>query len=128
MFAFRTFGHWLLALALIANAGLPSAVSAMDHPAQQAAGSMAHPMGESADGPAPCHADASSQQPAKPDPAPMDCCDGAACTCSCLQHAPMLVFGTLRLVAPQHGWVAQLGRLKSLPSAPAAPAIRPPIV
>jgi hypothetical protein len=128
MVVFRTLGYWLLALALIANAGLPSAASAMGHSAHQAAGSMAHPMGESANDQASCHEQASSQQPAKPDPAPMDCCDDGACTCSCLHHAPVLVLGTTRPVAPQHGWVAQLGRLKSLPSAPAAPAIRPPIV
>ena len=124
----RTLGYWLLALALIANAGLPSAASAMEHSAHRSNEAFAHPMAESANDTPPCHEVASSQTPAKPDPAPMDCCVDGACTCSCLHHAPVMVLGELRLVAPQHGWVAQLGHLESLPSAPAAPAIRPPIV
>jgi len=127
MFNFRVVAYWLLALVLIANAGLPSTASAMDHSAHPAAGSVSHEMGASANDAAPCHEKAPSDIPAKPDPAPMDCGDGVACTCSCLQHVPVLALGEHWLVAPQHGWVAQLGRLASLPSAPAAPAIRPPI-
>jgi hypothetical protein len=123
----RTVAHWLLALALIANAGLPSAASAMDHSAHQTAEPMAHGVGEAATNGTDCDDDAPSQVPSKANPATMDCCSSAGCTCSCLHHAPVVVLGEIRLPAPLHGWVAQLGQLTPMLSAPVAPAIRPPI-
>jgi len=127
MSVLRTIGCCLLGLALIANAGLGTVASAMDHSAHPMAEPMPHSMGAVANDAAPCHDVASSQTPDKPDTGPMDCCDDGACACSCLQHAPVLALGEPRLATPRHGWVAQLGRLDSLPSAPIAPAIRPPI-
>lgn len=118
----RTVGHLLLALALIINAGLPSIVSAADHAGHQVAEAMA------ADSPAPCHDAATDEAPPAPSPAPMDCCDGSNCTCSCLHHAPVVVLNEVRLAMSPHRWVAELGRLVSVPAAPSAPAIRPPIV
>jgi hypothetical protein len=127
----RTVGHLLLALALIANAGLPSVASAADHAAHQSEGvdqgmsSAGHSM---ADGDmASCH-DEATAAPAVPSPdSPLDCCDGGTCTCSCLHHAPVAVITRATWAVSPYRWVAQLGRLVSVPAAPSAPAIRPPI-
>ena len=123
----RTAGYWLLALALIANAGLPSAASAMDRSARSAHEGRAQEVAASADARSPCHQAAPAEAATTPDPVPMDCCDDASCACSCIQHAPVLGWGESRLIAPRHGGLAQWGRLASLPLASAAPAIRPPI-
>ena len=127
----RTVGHLLLALALIANAGLPSVASAADHAAHQSEGvdqGMASAGHSMADGDmASCH-DEATASPAVPSPdSPLDCCDGGTCTCSCLHHAPVVVITRAPWAVSPYRWVAQLGRLASVPAAPSAPAIRPPI-
>lgn len=127
----RTVGHLLLALALIANAGLPSVASAADHAAHQSAGmdqGMASAGHSMADGDmASCH-DEATASPVVPSPdVPLDCCDGGTCACSCLHHAPVVVITRAPWAVSPHRWVAQLGRLASVPAAPLAPAIRPPI-
>lgn len=127
----RTVGHLLLALALIANAGLPSVASAVDHAAHQSAGvdqAMAAAGHSMADGDmASCH-DEATATPVVPSPdSPQDCCDGGTCTCSCLHHAPVVVITDAPWAVSPYRWVAQLGRLVSVPAAPSAPAIRPPI-
>lgn len=116
----RTLAHLLLALALIANVGMPSVASAMDHGTHAAA----EPAAAAEHASAACHQDAEASAPA---PAPLDCCDGGTCACSCLHHAPVVVLSPMAFLVPAHGWVAQLGRLTSVPAAPSAPAIRPPI-
>lgn len=123
----RTASYWLLVLALIANVGSFSAPAAMDHSAHQATASMSDQMGAGASDATDCHGNIPVETPAQPDPAPMDCCGSGSCTCGCLHHAPFVAASETRLAAPLHGWVAQLGHLKSVPSAPVAPAIRPPI-
>lgn len=125
----RTVGHLLLALALIANAGLPSVASAVDHAAHQSAEvdqDMAAAGHSMADGDmASCH-DEAAVTPVVPSPdSPLDCCDGG--TCSCLHHAPVVVITDAPWAVSPYRWVAQLGRLASVPAAPSAPAIRPPI-
>ncbi|ODS63405.1 MAG: hypothetical protein ABS41_06075 [Arenimonas sp. SCN 70-307] len=127
----RTVGHLLLALALIANAGLPSVASAVDHAAHQSAEvdqDMAAAGHSMADGDmASCH-DEAAVTPVVPSPdSPLDCCDGGTWTCSCLHHAPVVVITDAPWAVSPYRWVAQLGRLASVPAAPSAPAIRPPI-
>lgn len=127
----RTVGHLLLALALIANAGLPSVASAADHAAHQSDGAEhgVKPAGHSMAGGdmATCHENV-DVAPAAPSPStPMDCCDGGTCACSCLHHAPVVVLTAASWAMSPYRWVAQLGRLVSVPAAPSAPAIRPPI-
>lgn len=114
----RTVAYLLLTLALIANVGMPSVASAMDHGTHLTEETAA--AGDASDA---CH----QENAAAPAPLPMDCCDGGACACSCLHHAPVMVLSPAAFLVPTHGWVAQLGRLTSVPAAPSAPAIRPPI-
>lgn len=122
----RTVGHFFLSLALIVNAGLPSVATGADHAAHQAADPSALAM--AAEKKMSCHDEATQDAPAAPSPAQLDCCDGGNCACSCLHHAPVVVLHDARLALPPHGWVAELGHLMSVPAAPSAPAIRPPIV
>lgn len=131
MLSFRTVGHLLLALALLLNAGLPSVAFAADHAAHQSAGAeqSVEPVGHTmtAGDTASCHEDTKAM-PVTTDPAsPIGCCDGGICTCSCLHHAPVVAITEAPWALSPYRWVAQLGRLASVPAAPSAPAIRPPI-
>lgn len=117
----RSIAHVLLALALMVNGALPG----MAAPASGADHTAGH--GAPADQPAGCHGQAAEAGTPSPAPAPMDCCDGGACACNCLHHAPVVFLAEAQLSAPTHHWVAALGRFVSSPSAPTAPAIRPPI-
>ena len=72
--------------------------------------------------------DGATAAPVVPSPdVPLDCCDGGTCACSCLHHAPVVVISAAPWAVSPYRWVAQLGRLVSVPAAPSAPAIRPPI-
>lgn len=127
----RTVGHLLLALALFANAGLPLVASATDHAAHQSAGvdqGMASAGHSMVDGDmASCHDEATAAPVVTSPDVPLDCCEGSTCTCSCLHHAPVVVITGAPWAVSPYRWVAQLGRPASVPAAPSAPAIRPPI-
>ncbi len=129
MMALRPLGYLLLVVALIAN-GLVADGMAM---AAATATSMtavtpADASAKSEHGG--CHESATATA-AVDDPAPsgtpMTCCDGASCTCACLQHAPavLLTFSLPELVRFSPPPV--LGELVTFPSAPIAPQLRPPI-
>ncbi len=129
MMALRPFGYLLLVVALIAN-GLVAdgmAMAAATAPSVTAV-TPADASAKSEHGD--CHertpATAAVDDPA-PSGTPMTCCDGASCTCACLQHAPavLLTFSLPELVRFSPPPV--LGELVTFPSAPIAPQLRPPI-
>jgi hypothetical protein len=128
MMAFRPLGYLLLVVALIAN-GLVADGMAMTAAAPSvAAVTPAEPTVASEHGG--CHETTSASAAVDdqaPSGAPMRCCDGTSCKCACLQHAPavLLTFSLPELVRFSPPPV--LGELVTLPSAPAAPQLRPPI-
>lgn len=135
MLSFRPLGYLLLVVALIANGlianGLVADGMAMAAAttAPAAAVAAAEPPAASEHGgcheAAPASAAADTQAP---DGAPMKCCDGTSCTCTCLQHAPavLLTFSLPELTRFSPPPV--LGELATFPSAPLALQLRPPIV
>lgn len=128
----RVLLHLLLALVLVLNLGVPAASATADRPAVGGSSLPIPDTGDSArhaghDAPAPCHGAATDATPSAPATAPMDCCDGGACTCSCLHHAPLALLPALQFAALPHPRVVALGRSAWRESVPAAPDIRPPI-
>lgn len=130
MIALRPLGYLLLVVALAANGlvanGMAMATATTPPAAAVAA---ADPSAVSEHGG--CHEAAPASEAADdpaPNGAPMTCCDGASCTCACLQHAPAVLL-TFSLPEPvRFSPPPVLGELATFPSAPLAPQLRPPIV
>ncbi len=74
-----------------------------------------------------CHGEDETATQPQPGPAPMDCCDGAGCACSCLQHAPVVfaLAASLASVTPQRPVARE--RPVVVRYASGHPQLRPPI-
>lgn len=121
--ALRPLGYLLLVLALIANGlatgGMSSVAATMATAAAPDASS------DTASDHGGCHEQPAPAAPA-PTPAP-DCCDGAGCTCACIQHAPAVLLSIALPALERFSPPPVLGTQVSWPTAPTAPQLRPPI-
>lgn len=115
----RTALHLLLSLALVAGGMVPDMAAAAGEMEGASAAIVA-------DGP-PCHESASPPaEPAAPDVAP-GCCDGRACACDCMHHAPVAMVTVPRLPAAPAGSMLSTFSEGLSPSPSPSPSLRPPI-
>lgn len=126
MGSWRTWVLVVVALALVASGlswGGAAMGAAMDADASAVAQAAASAGQHGA-----CHGEDETATQPQPGPAPMECCDGAGCACSCLQHAPVVfaLAASLAPVTPQRPLVRE--RTVAVMYASGHPQLRPPIV